>query len=694
MRSTRRTILGLVAGLLACLVALALGAASVSARRAAGPTFTIIDLGALGGSWSQGVAINSLGQVAGRWITSDGTAERSFFWDGRSIHDIGDLGEGQALATGINGAGHISGESSLAGGEAQYFIWDGTTMHDLVGWSVNVIDGLGGINDLGQVAGNCRTADPTESHACFWDGSAARDIGTLQGFGVSSGAGINNLGDMTGSSWVFDPGLGMTVNHAFFWNGSTMQDLGTLGRMNSGGVAINASGEIAGTVSGSLAGLLPRAFLWDGVSMHELDASFGTNCAGLGINAAAQVVGNCANSFTSHAILWDGPSTWDLNDQLVDMGAWTELTSAQAINDRGQITGYGLIGGQHHAFLLTPVAPSRRTFLVSFTGFGDAPSLTNMPPTILYPPGKEENSLGMVNLLANVRRLLPSVISQAFTFYTAGDGDQFHAPLDASLEHPEAYTWLTKTEGFVPGVDQIVIAGHSYGGHRARLFADEVYSRLGVSPDQLILVDPIDWTKCRLSQVAMGRNAFRWLPGGGPPACDLSRVEETVSAPIPVGSAITYRQVGWFLSGYALAGHPDVVLDSSHFDIDDDERVQRGIINAVQAGTLTAPAVTLAVSIVPEPGPFNIRWTMTIQNTGKIDATNFDCAILLNQRISPGTSCDYAVHDFLMRPGDIRSVTFYTPTRPPGESPARRPTNEVEITVTANGRPFNVSRPF
>jgi hypothetical protein len=49
---------------------------------------------------------------------------------------------------------------------------------------------------------------------------------------------------------------------------------------------------------------------------------------------------------------------WDLNSQVTNISGWTELTVAQAINDNGQITGFGTIGGQVHAMLLTPVGQS------------------------------------------------------------------------------------------------------------------------------------------------------------------------------------------------------------------------------------------------------------------------------------------------------------------------------------------------
>lgn len=51
----------------------------------------------------------------------------------------------------------------------------------------------------------------------------------------------------------------------------------------------------------------------------------------------------------------DGVLT-DLNDLLPEGSAWS-LVDALDINDAGQIVGRGLIRGEMHGFLLTPVQP-------------------------------------------------------------------------------------------------------------------------------------------------------------------------------------------------------------------------------------------------------------------------------------------------------------------------------------------------
>ena len=44
----------------------------------------------------------------------------------------------------------------------------------------------------------------------------------------------------------------------------------------------------------------------------------------------------------------------NMNDLISEASCW-ELLKATDINDTGQIVGQGLLGGELHAFLLTPV---------------------------------------------------------------------------------------------------------------------------------------------------------------------------------------------------------------------------------------------------------------------------------------------------------------------------------------------------
>jgi hypothetical protein len=62
-----------------------------------------------------------------------------------------------------------------------------------------------------------------------------------------------------------------------------------------------------------------------------------------------------------------GGAISDLNDLVPDDSGWT-ITRATAINDLGQIVGYGMIDGNEHAFLLTPVPEPATLSLLALGG--------------------------------------------------------------------------------------------------------------------------------------------------------------------------------------------------------------------------------------------------------------------------------------------------------------------------------------
>ena len=78
-------------------VALALASGSAWAI-----AFRLTDLGTLGGTSSQGVAINASGQATGTSITADGETH-AFLWDGTTMLDLGTL-QGRPIARARYGA--------------------------------------------------------------------------------------------------------------------------------------------------------------------------------------------------------------------------------------------------------------------------------------------------------------------------------------------------------------------------------------------------------------------------------------------------------------------------------------------------------------------------------------------------------------------------------------------------------------
>jgi probable HAF family extracellular repeat protein len=81
------------------------------------------DLGTLGGSFSQGSAINALGQVTGAAATADGSAH-AFRWTASGgMQDLGTLGGATSQATAISALGQVAGFAATAAGPAHAFLW-------------------------------------------------------------------------------------------------------------------------------------------------------------------------------------------------------------------------------------------------------------------------------------------------------------------------------------------------------------------------------------------------------------------------------------------------------------------------------------------------------------------------------------------------------------------------------------------
>jgi hypothetical protein len=63
----------------------------------------------------------------------------------------------------------------------------------------------------------------------------------------------------------------------------------------------------------------------------------------------------------NHGFIWSqAAGVHDLNHLIGANSGWT-IQTANAINDHGQITGDGMINGELHGFLLTPVGESAIT---------------------------------------------------------------------------------------------------------------------------------------------------------------------------------------------------------------------------------------------------------------------------------------------------------------------------------------------
>jgi len=346
--------------------------------------WTLIDLGTLGGSTSEVSGLNDAGQVVGYAQTADGTPYPVVWNNG--VATLLSSRPGRAIA--ISPAGVMAGNViSATSTKMDATLLTGGNAYDLgtFGGSFSIVSG---VNDSGQVAGFARTTDEKE-HAFLATASGMVDLGTFGGqysyvYGLnqaglavgtafdasgtqrcfrSTGGGlidlgtlggrfcnamaVNDAGQITGGSGT-SGGLG----HAFVFDSRGMVDLGTLGGTSSIGYAINRFGQTVG--SARTPSNLSHAFFHDGTRMIDLGTLGGSTSIARGVNASGQVVGYStpANSSTSQAFLYSNGVMLDMNTLAPGLSN-IDIYSTR-INDAGQIAGTATIGGNKHAFLLTP----------------------------------------------------------------------------------------------------------------------------------------------------------------------------------------------------------------------------------------------------------------------------------------------------------------------------------------------------
>jgi probable HAF family extracellular repeat protein len=322
-------------------------------------------------------AINQIGDVVGNdpdaVIYSNGT-----------LTQLGNLGGGYSIATGINDEGQVVGNSETTSGKSDPFLYSRVlnspgTMTDLGTFPGDDSSSASAINDSGQVAGGSDVYVKTNGGEYFGRAilfsyatpPGISDLGNL-GFKensplppvapspvpvpvgniyVSNGAtDINSSGQVVGYSTT--PAF---ATHAFIYNNGQISDLGTLGGSYSKATGINDSRKVVGySTTGTFK---THAFLSINGQMSDLGTLGGSRSEATGINDSGQVVGYADTSGgVSHAFLYSDGTMTDLNTLLPTGSSWT-LNTAVAINDKGQIVGTGEIGGKTHGFLLDLSGP-------------------------------------------------------------------------------------------------------------------------------------------------------------------------------------------------------------------------------------------------------------------------------------------------------------------------------------------------
>ncbi len=386
-----------------------------------GATYTVQDLGTLGGTYSYATGINASGQTVGSAGTTSDFTERAFRTTGTGPitgPSLGTLGGSYSTAYGINASGQAVGSAAISFDMAEHAFRTaangpinapGTDLFTLGGTYSRAY----GINASGQTVGESTSFGDAVTHAFRTAANGpinapGTDLFTLGG-SYSAAKGINVSGQTVGESTL----AGDLFTHAFRTTATGSiagTDLGTLGGNYSAAKGINASGQTVGesTLAGELFTHAFRTTATGSIAGTDLGTLGGTYSTARGINTSGQTIGesSLAGDLINHAFFVDvtGPMA-DLN-ALIYAGSGWELTSAFGINDVGQIVGNGLIGGQAHAFRLSKVT------VATWVGGGMGSSLSG--PANWNPNGAPLNNGTAALVFGGNTRLNPTADNTAW----------------------------------------------------------------------------------------------------------------------------------------------------------------------------------------------------------------------------------------------------------------------------------------
>jgi probable HAF family extracellular repeat protein len=186
-------------------------------------------LGSLGSGYSVATGLNDAGSVVGLSYTTD-YKQHAFLWQNGEMQDLTPnvTSVGGATAMAINSAGEVAG---------YYFPNGSLTTHGLLWTQSGGLQDLGsagtlafGINDAGKVIGQTTVASGNR-HAFSWTKAGGfKDLGTLGG-SESSATSMNRLGWILGTSQTTAKN---GLQHGFVWTaGGGMKDLNSMAPFGS-----------------------------------------------------------------------------------------------------------------------------------------------------------------------------------------------------------------------------------------------------------------------------------------------------------------------------------------------------------------------------------------------------------------------------------------------------------------------------
>lgn len=320
--------------------------------RGSAQTYDIRDLGTLGGANSRAYDINAAGWVVGEAESSNGLLHAFVWTPTNGMTDLGTLGGDISRAYSLNDRGVVVGEAETEDGRMLAFQWTAQAGMTNLPLPEGMRESYAyGNNNYGVVAGAGDVGEGTR--ALVWSVDGPQVPGALATNGSSLAHDVNDFGDLVGQAETGEAGA--FVSRAFFLGSAGLHhSLGpTTGELSSAALAINAEGLSAGFAE--LKGATHAVVLDPTNGWRDIDTLDSVYSVAYGLNGMGQAVGLFVASHEDEdrAFVYAEGQMADLNERVESEEPWL-LIEARAINDAGQIVGYGLRNTRERAYVLVP----------------------------------------------------------------------------------------------------------------------------------------------------------------------------------------------------------------------------------------------------------------------------------------------------------------------------------------------------
>jgi probable HAF family extracellular repeat protein len=346
-------------GMVAFAVSLVLAVAAAGARAQTEPRYAATDIGTLGGTHTQGNAINEAGGVGGRAEVPEpgGTTQLSHpfvYSPGAGFTDLGlPAGANFGNLNDINDRLDAAVNYRFAGDVSQPYVYLNGVLSPIALPQGFTRGSALDVNNLGQFAGTA--LGPSGNVPYVYSNGVVTPLDLPPAATAGGGAlVINDRGQVLGSYSV-ESGVSRRLSRAVLWSNGTMTEIAPpAGFIETNAVDINENGDVLGYATAQLNGAGRRVFIYrDGALRFLPEALNGT--AATAINDRGDVVGAYLSGITTRGYLYSDGVFRELG-QLTRLPEGWQIRSALDINNAGQI----LVRAENAAFeertfVLTPV---------------------------------------------------------------------------------------------------------------------------------------------------------------------------------------------------------------------------------------------------------------------------------------------------------------------------------------------------